>query len=139
MTDAISELAPKGNMHNQLRDFWAKQELRFQQCSDCGRWRHMPREHCPGCNSSKWEWARSAGQGTVHSWTVCHRAFHPSVEGATPYAVAMVEFEKGVRLMAEVVETDPDAVTGGMAVEVCFKTDAGGNVLPKVRPRAAGS
>ena len=64
---------------------WCRQgELRFQRCTDCGTFRHVPRELCAQCNSFAWEWARSSGRGTVYTWTVVQRALHPAFANDTP-------------------------------------------------------
>ncbi len=52
--------------------------------------------------------------------------------------VALVDLEEGARLVTNVVDVDPHAVTIGMAVRVRFETFDDGLVLPAVRPRTRG-
>ncbi|PON09684.1 hypothetical protein C2W62_54185, partial [Candidatus Entotheonella serta] len=40
-------------------DYCKQHQLRFQRCSDCQTWRHMPRESCRNCGSFNWTWERS--------------------------------------------------------------------------------
>jgi uncharacterized OB-fold protein len=94
----------------------------------------MPRVRCPACGSDDWAWTASSGQGIVRSWTVCHRAFHPSLEGSLPYAVALVEFEPGARLIVRLIDVDVESVAAGMTVEVCFEQLTPDHVVPRVRP-----
>src|SRR5271169_4057815 len=52
-------------------------ELRFQRCTDCGVWRHLPRPMCGECGSFNYEWARSSGKGKVYSWITVTQAMLP--------------------------------------------------------------
>lgn len=101
-------------------DFCAQGELRFQRCSDCGSWRHVPREVCAECSSFNWEWAKSSGQGTVYTWTVVERALHPAFGQSTPYAPVVVELEGGVRLLTQLTDVAPKDLQIGMPVAVDF-------------------
>ncbi|MBP1687292.1 MAG: hypothetical protein H6Q33_3435 [Deltaproteobacteria bacterium] len=117
---------------------WCKQhELRFQRCTDCGAWRHVPREMCAECGSWNWEWAKASGRGTVFTWTVVARALHPAFQSDTPYAPVVVEMDEGVRLLASVVDCPPDQLRIGMPVEVIFDAVTPEVTLPKFR-RARG-
>lgn len=102
-------------------DFCAQGELRFQRCTDCGAWRHVPREICAECSSFNWEWAQSSGQGTVYTWTVVERALHPAFGSSAPYAPVVVELEGGVRLLTQLSDVPPSELKIGMPVTVDFK------------------
>jgi uncharacterized OB-fold protein len=105
-------------------------ELRFQRCTSCGKWRHVPRHKCGACSSWEWEWARSSGRGQVFSWTVVCRPMHPEfVE--VPYAPAIIEMEEGVRLVSWVVDCPPDELRKGLPVEVFFDSVTDEVTLPK--------
>ena len=112
-------------------------ELRFQRCTDCGAWRHVPRELCAGCGSWSWEWAASSGRGTIFSWTVVGRALHPAFVDSVPYAPTVVEMEEGVRLLTEIVDCAPEELEIGAPVEVSFEAVTDAVTLPRFR-RAAG-
>lgn len=113
---------------------WCKQrELRFQRCTECGAWRHVPREMCPECGSSQWAWAKSTGRGTVFTWTVVVRALMPAFQADTPYAPVVVEMDEGVRLLSSVVDCPPDQLQIGMPVEVTFEDVTPEVTLPKFR------
>ena len=71
---------------------WCKKgELRFQRCSGCGAWRHVPRPMCANCSSLDWTWERSTGRGRIFTWTVTAAPLHPGFKDATPYAPVVVE------------------------------------------------
>lgn len=108
-------------------------ELLFQRCSDCGAWRHVPRELCPDCGSWNWEWQASSGRGRVFTWTVIERALHPAFAEAVPFAAVVVELEEGVRLLSHVLDCPPDQLEMDMPVDVVFEGVTAEITLPKFR------
>jgi uncharacterized OB-fold protein len=113
--------------------FCAAGELRFQRCSGCSAWRHMPRELCAECGSWDWTWEASSGRGKVFTWTVVGRALHPAFAGSEPYAPVVVELEEGVRLLSNVVDCPPEELEIGMSVEVVFDAVTPEVTLPRFR------
>ena len=83
MADATTPPLPTlAGLAGEFYGWCKKHELRFQRCTACGTWRHVPRELCAACGSPEWEWARSSGRGTVFTWTVAARAMHPAFQHA---------------------------------------------------------
>jgi uncharacterized OB-fold protein len=114
--------------------FWEaarRHELVLQRC-ECGHYRHYPQLLCPVCRSANWTWARVSGRGTVYTFTVTHRPFHPAWADKVPYAVATVELEEGVRMVSDLPPEDTEAVRIGASVEVFFD-DEGSVTLPRFR------
>ncbi len=109
-------------------------ELRFQRCAGCGRWRHPPRYVCAGCGSGDWSWERSAGEGTVFTWTVTHQALHPAFADDVPYAVVVVELAEGVRVVSGLRGVDPVELRLGLAVAVEFERRTEDITLPVFGP-----
>jgi len=114
--------------------FCKQGELRFQRCTDCSAWRHVPRELCAECGSWAWEWALSSGKGRVFTFTVVGRALHPAFAEAVPYAPTVVEMEEGVRLLSRVEGVAPDALEIGLPVQVDFDPVTDEISLPIFRP-----
>ena len=113
---------------------WCKKgELRFQRCSDCGAWRHVPRPMCAQCSSLEWTWERSTGRGRIFTWTVTAAPLHPGFKDATPYAPVVVEMEEGVRIVSEMVDVAPADLRIGMSVEVAFEAVTPDVTLPKFK------
>jgi len=77
----------------------AQGRLLLQQCASCGKVRHYPRMLCDACYSAQTDWFQACGRGKVHSWTVCHHAFHPSFVADLPYTLVTVDLEEGVRAL----------------------------------------
>lgn len=84
------------------RPYWeaaALGQLVLQRCAACSKLRHYPRLLCDQCYSDAVEWIPASGRGRVHSWTVCHHAFHPAFTGELPYTLVTVDLEEGVRAL----------------------------------------
>ncbi|CAJ1510688.1 Zn-ribbon domain-containing OB-fold protein [[Mycobacterium] burgundiense] len=105
------------------RPFWtagAAGELRIAHCPSCRKYLHPPRPHCRDCGTAP-EFVAVSGCGTVFTFTVAQQQFHPEVP--TPFVIALVELDEqdDLRLVTNIVDCDPDAVTTGMRVKVGFE------------------
>ena len=116
--DHAKPLPAQTGLAGEFYRWCAQGELRFQRCEDCGRHRHVPRELCAHCASSKWVWARSSGRGMVFSWTDVVRPLHPAFAEDAPYAPVIVELDEGVRMLSRVVDCAAGELAIGMAVEL---------------------
>lgn len=105
-------------------------KLCFQRCTSCRTWRHVPRIQCAKCSSPDWEWAQSTGRGKLFSWTVCHQAMHPGFADEVPYAVAVVELEEGVRMVAGLRGVPLDTLSLDLPLQVTFEDAGEGVSLP---------
>ncbi|MFC0542037.1 bifunctional MaoC family dehydratase N-terminal/OB-fold nucleic acid binding domain-containing protein [Kutzneria chonburiensis] len=102
-------------------------ELRIQKCSACGALRHPPGPMCPRCNALDPTYVVASGLGEVYSYVVHH---HPQVPGKrTPFVIALVELEEGVRMLGELHDIDPEQVKIGLPVRVRY-VPSGEFVLP---------
>lgn len=106
--------------------------LRLQRCADCGKVRHYPRPVCDTCWSMNVDWVDASGNGTVHSWTVTHYAFHPGFKGDLPYVLLTVDLEEGVRLNAQARGIADPRV--GMPVRIAFEHATDELTLPVFEP-----
>lgn len=117
--------------------FWAaarEHELRVQRCSACNRPWFPPSEICPECLSDRWEWRKVSGKGTVFSFVIFHRPYHPGFRAELPYNVSIIELEEGPRMFSNVVGCSNDDLHVGMPVQVVFDDVADGVTLPKFQP-----
>jgi len=92
-------------------------ELRIQRWGDTLR--HPPGPMPPdGDLTAEADYVVAAGTGTVYSYVVHH---HPRIPGkTTPFVIALVELDEGVRVMGELVDAGPDSVEIGLEVEAVF-------------------
>jgi len=121
------------------KPFWGaakRHELVLQHCRKCGSHRYPAGLTCPECVSDELDWTRVSGRGTVYTWTVFHRAYHPAFAGEVPYAVVAVELEEGPRMITNLVECKLTDIKIGMPVEVVFEDASDEISLPKFRPIA---
>lgn len=103
--------------------YWRENPQRYRmeaaRCR-CGRTWFPPREICPSCHGNTFEKARLAGEGEVETFTVIHVA--PSgFEDQSPYAVAIVKLDDGVRITCQLVDCDPSGIQLGMRVKTEFR------------------
>jgi uncharacterized OB-fold protein len=79
------------------------------QCNDCGSVTCPPRKVCAKCTSENLETVELSRLGEIKSFTVCY-AVPTGFEG--PYVVAMADLDEGSRVMANVLDVNPE--TAGM-------------------------
>jgi len=112
---------PATDLEQEFWDHCARQRLCFQRCRDCEKWRHPPRHMCASCGSLQWDWVESSGRGRVFTWSLTHRAPHPSLVDHVPYASVIIELEESVRLVSVVRNVAPDALRLDLPVRVEFE------------------
>jgi len=121
--------------------FWAgcrEQKLLVQHCLECRTPRYPARPYCHQCQSTHYEWRASSGRGSVYSWIVVHHPVPKEIyAGDVPYVVALIDLEEGVRMASNIIGCDPDAISGGMPVEVQFEQVTTAVTLPQFRPSTA--
>ena len=123
MAETKAYRKPLPRIDEESRGFWealARHELYFQRCRDCGTKRLYPRALCPSCLSSRTEWVRASGRGNVYSFSVTHQNQAPGFREELPYVLAIVELDEGVRVSANVVGVDHDALACEMPLHVTF-------------------
>lgn len=86
-------------------------------CPGCEAKLFPPRDICPHCGGPAKTRFDFSGRGTVYSFSLVNTP--PSgYESCAPYVVALIALEEGPLLTAQLADTDPDAVTIGMPVEM---------------------
>jgi len=106
-------------------------ELRIRHCPNCGTRFRFAHDWCPMCWSVDIGWQKASGLGSVSHFSVVYQPPTPAFE--TPYILALIDLEEGVRLMSNVL-CEPDAVYIGMPVQVSFQM-RGSVHLPVFVPR----
>lgn len=108
--------------------------LLLQHCRACGHKQVYQQTLCRQCGAEELVHEQASGRGTVHSFSVVHRAPGPAFKQDTPYAVLLVELEEGPRMISSLAEADPMSIDFGLAVELVCERLEGGVVLPRFRP-----
>lgn len=107
-----------------------EERLLVQCCQACGHRQFFPRPFCLACESDQVDWKEVSGNGSIYTYTINHRA--PSAfKTRVPYAVAIVELDEGVRMMANILHADLGAIGIGKRVKVTFEAVAQDMKLPQ--------
>jgi uncharacterized OB-fold protein len=110
-------------------------ELYYQRCHDCGFTQFHPRGVCSRCLSPHLQWVKSAGRGTVYSFSVTYQNSAPGFREALPYIMAYVEIEEGLKILTNLVDCQPQEAKIGMPVEAVFSAVKPDFTLLTFRPR----
>lgn len=115
-------------------EFWeaaADGRLLVQECRDCKALQFYPRGHCVRCFGSNVGWREVSGRATLHTYSVVHRTPNEEFAPDTPYVLAIVDLEEGVRMTSRVVDVTTDRLRCDMPLRVVFrKLEDGAPVMP---------
>jgi len=110
--------------------------LVMQRCRACKKYRFQPAPLCTFCSDDAYDWAPLSGRGRITTWTVVTHPVHPAAVNRVPYVVVEVELEEqaGLRMISNLVDCDPDAITFDAPVIVTFEDHPSGQALPVFHP-----
>ena len=94
--------------------------LALPYCESCVRFHWPVRARCPECRGAV-TWRNACGLGRIATFSILRRAVNPELADDAPYAVAFVDLDEGVRIFANIVEVQPDALSIGMRVRCKFE------------------
>ena len=126
--------APLPRLEPMTEWFWEacrRGALEVAACDDCGHRFLPPGPCCPRCWCERVSPRELSGHGSVFSFAVYRRTYHPAIPA--PYVVALVELEEGPRLISNIVGCAPEEVTINMEVQVRFE-EVGDFTLPRFVP-----
>jgi uncharacterized OB-fold protein len=104
--------------------FWTavrQHRLVLPRCSSCGAVQFPPELSCTHCGEPQIGWVEASGRATLYTWTICHPPLLPWFGERAPWAVAAVELEEGVRMVARVVGCQPEDYEIGMPLVADFE------------------
>ncbi len=109
-------------------------------CSRCGQFLLPPQPRCFQCQGTEFKWEELAGTGTIYSYTVVRHPLAPYLREVVPYVSAVIELDgtqgAGSRLMANVIDCDPETVSIGDRVRIVFDRLSDTLALPRFAPMA---
>ncbi|MSO89977.1 MAG: Zn-ribbon domain-containing OB-fold protein [Acetobacteraceae bacterium] len=108
--------------------------LMLQHCTACDGWSFPVRERCPHCFVAPLQWRPASGRGTLYTFAIMHQVMNPGFASSVPYNVSQIDLAEGVRMVANIVGIDNDALRIGMALEVVFEEVGNDIRIPKFRP-----
>jgi uncharacterized OB-fold protein len=103
-----------------------EKKLVIQYCKDAKKYQFFPRPTSIYTGKRNLEWREVKGEGFVYSWTITRRT-RPPFRGHEPFAIAMVEIDEGVRIMADLVNVTEDQIKIGLRVKPYWHPMADGH------------
>jgi uncharacterized OB-fold protein len=102
-------------------DGLARGELLISVCAQCAAPQFPPKAQCIACGAvDAPDWVVSAGTGRLWSFATFHKTYLPEFALPTPYVVAVVALDEGVRLYGNVLGVPLDALRVGLPVRAQF-------------------
>lgn len=114
--------------------------LMIARCGDCGLFMHPPMPICGRCHSAHVAPEPVSGRGSVYSYTIVRRTFHPGFAADVPYVVAIIELDEqaGLNLLSMLIDCPHDQLKVGLEVAVKFERRDEW-MLPVFRPLTTAS
>jgi uncharacterized OB-fold protein len=131
----VTRPVPKPDMYVPTKPFWdgaRAGKLMLQFCTDTQRFQHYPRPVSIHTGSRNLEWREVSGNGRIYACTIV-RVPGPGLEGRLPLSVATVELDEGVRIIANIVGSNPEEVAIGDRVVLAWDRLDGETPYPAFR------
>ncbi|MEW4982551.1 MAG: Zn-ribbon domain-containing OB-fold protein [Cycloclasticus sp.] len=105
-------------------------KLLLQHCCECDHVQYYQQRICRQCQSENLQHRAASGRGTIHSYSVVHRAPGPAFKLDVPYAVLLIDLEEGPRMISSLVGKDFDALNFDIPVKLKTVQIADDSYLP---------
>ncbi len=107
-------------------------------CARCGTFVMPPAPRCFNCQHDSFAWVELAGTGSIYSFTVVRHPLAGYLQAVVPYVSAVIELDgtqgAGARMLANVIDCDPDSVRIGARVRVVFDKVSATLAVPRFTP-----
>ena len=103
--------------------FAREKRLMAAKCNECGIAVLPPKPICTNCLSTDLKWIELDGAGKLLSYTVIYVA-PEQFQSMTPYAVGIVELQKGLRLPGIICHVKPEDLKIGMNLKIDYDASA---------------
>jgi uncharacterized OB-fold protein len=78
-----------------------------------------------GATANTLTWTPVSGRGTVRTFVVFDKPYHPYFKERIPYVVAVVALEEGPEITTNIVDADVSAIEVGMPVRIIISERGG--------------
>jgi len=103
---------------------WRKRIERYrlmgQKCKSCGKVIFPKRLICPECGAKEFDDVLMPDHGKIITYTTVFIGAK-FLEHDTPYVIAIIELDNGVRITTQVVDMNPEEVSSGKEVHLVFR------------------
>ena len=113
------------------RPFWDAIDAGQFVLARCACGAHYARlQACLACQAGAqaMRWVSAAGAGTVRSFVIFDKAYHPYFAALLPYVVAIVTLVEGPEILTNVIDAEAAAVYIGMPVRIVIAARGGQNI-----------
>lgn len=94
--------------------------LRYTYCRSCGRGFYPPRTRCVYCGSRDVEERYSSGRGVLREYTIVYQT-PAGYTDFSPLVIGLVELDEGLRVLAQIVDIEPEKISPGLRVEAVLR------------------
>jgi uncharacterized protein len=128
MSDTANQVAPKPPprlVAVEDQAFWDALDAGNFVLARCPCGAYYPRlQACLKCGAraDALTWVPASGRGTVRTFVIFDKPYHPYFKDRLPYAVAVVALEEGPDIITNVIDIDVTQVTIGMPVRIVIRT-----------------
>jgi uncharacterized OB-fold protein len=105
-------------------------KLLLQRDPVSGKPQFYPRAHIVGEPDREPEWFEACGKGILHTYTVVKRSVHPQFATHTPFTLAIVDLEEGLRITSWIVDVPENELRCDMPLRVVFREIHPGLTMP---------
>ena len=102
------------------REIPQRYRLEAGKCNNCGYIFFPPRLVCPKCKSKNFTAVQLSREGKILTFTII-RVGPDKFSKQTPYVVAIIELNGGVRLTTQITDCDVNKVEIGSKVKLVFR------------------
>jgi uncharacterized OB-fold protein len=117
-----SRPVPKPNGFSFTEPFWQaarEKSLVLQYCPDSGKFQHVPRPVSVYSGRRRTEWREVSGHGCIYAVTTL-RIGRPEVASRLPLLAATIELDEKVRIIGNIIDSEPGACRIGARVELAW-------------------
>jgi hypothetical protein len=102
------------------REIPQRYRLEAKRCKKCEEIHFPPRLICPSCQGRTFERVKLPLKGKLLTYTIIRVPPQEFVDEA-PYAIGIVELEKGVKITAQITDLPHDEIRIGMELNIEFR------------------
>lgn len=102
------------------REFPQRYRLEANQCTKCGKIFFPPRLICSKCKSREFGTVKLPEEGKIFSFTII-RTSSSEFREYSPFAIAIIELDNGVKLTTQVVDCNFEDLEIGKRIKIVFR------------------